>query len=699
MKLTEVSVKNYKSKSILKESWQDLTESQQVYVGRWETNVWPLLENYQKLLEQDLDTRQIQKIFTSAEQVSSAIGKNKTALGKTGEKIGATAGKIKQEIEKLATAAQKTAPVQNFDNKFNNLKTKLSAKLKTNPKGQNILNALDKWKDYATENPVKSTFAIAAMTTLLAFASGGASSGAAIGLLMRTANNTIKGDDLSSAVAKSGSMTALGAVAGAIGDMWDNGSVDIEKNDINEPSEVSAEVSTDNTDVDPETVIDNPEEFERAFAEKIYDEATKSNFSNNYKEQILDKMVNDVKVDGTKLSFNGTFVQGFYLTPNELQEYQSIVSNNGGGLEGATSDEAQNYVRGVYDIDPIEAPASEPEPEASDSNQTNSQNNLPSYMQNLSDTEALNLFKGYSNRLDDALADGNNRSAQSLSRLMAKMHSGYPELSDQFNDIEAETNSTDDIQPETSNIVLSADSNGRDIRDAIRSISDAGFSYDSYQGFGGVKIITVKLDDFVMQDIDPDSDDWVQNNEEGRRLARQALNKFTSSIDGDIGEFSFFVNDSTGKSIDAFNGQYIEESLEEQLWDKLELYEFSIVAAANKAADAIGATVAKTAQGVGKELANTITTKKLNRLWKKSGSPTDLDSIINILQSAGLDDKTIGTVGKQARISLDRQTNIDDLAKEIINSGLADLVKKKLNPKAPQDRKPVNKGQAPAGIS
>ena len=68
------------------------------------------------------------------------------------------------------------------------------------------------------ENPAKAAFVIGAMTSVLAFASGGIVSGAAIGFFLKLANNTLKGDKLSTALAKGVKGAAIGAIAGAIGD-------------------------------------------------------------------------------------------------------------------------------------------------------------------------------------------------------------------------------------------------------------------------------------------------------------------------------------------------------------------------------------------------------------------------------------------------------------------------------------------------
>ena len=50
MQLGEVTSYNLKSKTILAEGWQELTEAQRIYIGKWEKDVWPLVESINKLM-------------------------------------------------------------------------------------------------------------------------------------------------------------------------------------------------------------------------------------------------------------------------------------------------------------------------------------------------------------------------------------------------------------------------------------------------------------------------------------------------------------------------------------------------------------------------------------------------------------------------------------------------------------------------
>lgn len=512
MKLIEIGVKNYRSKEILTEGWQQLTESQQIYIGRWETTVWPLVEGYSRLLEQELDPRAIQKIFTSAEQVLNAQGKNTTALGKAGNVTSQLSSKIKQQIEKLAKASQQTQPIQNIDKQFEQLKLKIKNELSGSPIGRKLLTTVDGWKQFAEENPGKSAFVLGAMTSVLAFASGGIVSGAAIGLFIRLANNVIKGDSLSTALGKSAKGAALGAAAGLIGDIFQANNVEI-------PQDGELNISTDSSSMSDQVTqtFSSNDEYLQAWAEETYNQGSPSDLTDPYKDQIIQRIIDNAEVNGDvsqgRVEVNlkgGSMPMGFYLTDEEITEYSNI----------SDMQERLDYIRSIY---------------------------------------------------------------------------GEPE-------------------------------------------QDAEFDNDS--------------------DNEP-----------------KKLNLNKESI--------------------------------EALWDRLDAYELTEAPAmlgtigkfANRAADEIGKVaqkgVGKAAQGakaVGKELGSTVTVRKLSRMWKKSGSPTDLESIVNILKSAGLSDEQIGTVSKQAQINLTStsaqpgQVDVQSLAKQITDLGLADEVKRVLNPKGPEDR-------------
>ena len=218
MKITEVHQfpKSNRTASILTEGYKDLTETQRVYLGRWEKELWPLLEEFKQVSEANLTADEIQSIFKGAETQSIASGDNKTALGKVGSAAGAVAKlpvdlakKVDAKINELGRMAQNAGPVKNMDQKFDELKKKIEAE----NSDSKIVQGIKKVSDWAKENPGKASIAVGILTTVAAFA-GGPLGGAAAGLVLRSTKDLLQGEKLSTAVGKSVKTAAYGALAG-----------------------------------------------------------------------------------------------------------------------------------------------------------------------------------------------------------------------------------------------------------------------------------------------------------------------------------------------------------------------------------------------------------------------------------------------------------------------------------------------------
>ena len=651
MRLNEVGIKQYQSATILNESWQQLTEAQQLHVSRWESRVWPLVEQYSRLLEQDLTPDQIQNIFTSAEQVAKATGNNQTALGKAGKVTSEVTGKMKAEIEKLMKAAQDSGPIKNMDQQFDKIRSQLANKLKGNPAGQKILQGVDKWKGFAEENPAKSAFIVGAMTSILAFASGGIVSGAAIGFFLRLANNTIKGDKLSTAIGKGVKGAAIGAIAGALGDVvsgMDLGEPEFEGG----PAEVdvtasSDEIASSGGEEAASAIAEMTEEqFKEAYAREILERQAEK-FNMPVTDAMVQKVADNVEITGNypdnyNAGVEGTFVRGTtYLTPDEAQEYSRIVQANGGGMEGHFSKEANEFIKDAGGAGPNVVPDGGPDPETG-ANEPEADTGSSDPRQSADWDELEDFEKSY--------------------ELFAKVPA-EDWTPDDFKIVKAEG----DLNPMKASEYF-----------AVRP--------DAVKDFSGSDI--TKTEDFLKQMMGDEAWEAASRTEK-----EDAVDYLTTYVYGK----------PTG------------ESLEEQLWDALDAYELreapAIAAAlggaargigkvASKGADIVGKAAAKgvakagsAVKSAGNELGNIVTAKKLMRMWNKSGKPTDMGSIVNILNQAGISDEQVGTVGKQARIPLEKPKNanskddtgtaqvdpkLQTLADEIKKLGLADLLKPKL---------------------
>ena len=216
MKLQEVTGYNSRTAQILTEGYQDLTESQILYLGKFEKELWPLLEQYTKLAEAELTKDQINDIFNGAEQVAMDSGDNKTLAGKAGGAAAAAAKlpveiakKVDAKINELGKLAKNAGPVKNADKKFKDLKLQI---MDNNPDSK-VVQGIVKISDWAKENPGKASLAVGILTTMAAFA-GGPAGGLAAGLILRSTNELLKGADLSTAIGKSIKTAAYGALAG-----------------------------------------------------------------------------------------------------------------------------------------------------------------------------------------------------------------------------------------------------------------------------------------------------------------------------------------------------------------------------------------------------------------------------------------------------------------------------------------------------
>jgi len=222
MNVFEIVSYDCKSKHYLAEGWQSLTESQKRVINECERELWPLMEELTALLEQRLKPEQVEKLFTAAEEQSAdkLTKGGKAAKGaKDAAKLGAdTIKKVNQKINDLGKKLQDTEPVKNLDAQIEKLKQDIKQKAGDDSK---IIQQVEKYGNWAKENPGKSAFVIGVLTAAAAFA-GGPAGGAAVGLVLRSANEMLKGEKASTAVGKATKTAAVGALAGmafdAIGD-------------------------------------------------------------------------------------------------------------------------------------------------------------------------------------------------------------------------------------------------------------------------------------------------------------------------------------------------------------------------------------------------------------------------------------------------------------------------------------------------
>jgi hypothetical protein len=186
----------HEGRRLLRESCDGLTESQRVIVEGVYNELSPLIEA-------SLAPQQIQQLFGEIEKAATAGGDNRTGLG-----LGVDVAKeANNAINNLGKWLQDTTPVKMFDQKFEQLKGKVSTKF---PALAKQLTSMGEW---AKANPGKTAAIIGVLTTLAAVA-GGPVGGAIAGQILKGAAELMKGEKLSTAVGKGAKAAAFGWLTG-----------------------------------------------------------------------------------------------------------------------------------------------------------------------------------------------------------------------------------------------------------------------------------------------------------------------------------------------------------------------------------------------------------------------------------------------------------------------------------------------------
>lgn len=155
------------------------------------------------LIEASLDAAQIKSLFGEIEKQSIAGGNTRTLAGGAVD----VAKKANEIINNTGKWLQNTTPVKNFDQKFEDLKSKASEKF------PDLSDKLSSLGDWAKENPGK-TAAVVGILTAIASLAGGPVGGAIAGQVLRGTVELLKGEKLSTAIGKGVKTAAFGFIAG-----------------------------------------------------------------------------------------------------------------------------------------------------------------------------------------------------------------------------------------------------------------------------------------------------------------------------------------------------------------------------------------------------------------------------------------------------------------------------------------------------
>lgn len=183
-------------REILRESCDGLTNEQKRVVEN-------IYKEFIPLIEASLTADQVKQIFGAVEKASIEGGQSRTLAGKGID----VAKKANEIIDQLGAKVQDTAPVKAFDQKFEQLKSKVAEKF---PDLAQKTTSLGNW---VKENPGKSALVIGILTAIASLA-GGPVGGAIAGQVLRGAQELLKGEKLSTAVGKGIKTAALGYLSG-----------------------------------------------------------------------------------------------------------------------------------------------------------------------------------------------------------------------------------------------------------------------------------------------------------------------------------------------------------------------------------------------------------------------------------------------------------------------------------------------------
>ena len=359
MKLQEVTGFNSRTATILNEGYQDLTEQQILYLGKWEKELWPLVEQYTKLAEQELTKQQVLDIFSGAEQVAMDSGDNKTIAGKVGAGAAAAAKlpvdiakKVDAKINELGRLAQNAGPVKNADQKFEDLKKQITA----NNSDSKIVQGIQKISDWAKENPGKASIAVGVLTTMAAFA-GGPAGGAAAGLILRASKDLLQGEKLSTAVGKSVKTAAYGALAGLAIKGLTDGMID----NIATGSEAEADAMMDGFAADNfKSAVDSAAAdagFDAGVLDGAMDYSSTGNingFYYNYDMTMTADQVSQYKTLASAASSAKAFSPEYYEAAGKLHGFLSTTQTANADLS-ALSDTIKNIPKEVWTGDQLDA--------------------------------------------------------------------------------------------------------------------------------------------------------------------------------------------------------------------------------------------------------------------------------------------------------------------------------------------------------
>ena len=699
MKLQEVFAYNLKSQHILNEGWDTLNESQRLYLGKAERELWPLMEQLCKVFEAELTADQIQSIFKGAETHAMDTGTNKTALGKAGDaaklpiKLMKT---VNDKINELGKAAQKTGPVQNIDKKFEDLKKQIGSS------DGKIVQGVKFISDWAKENPGKASLAVAILTAAAAFATG-PGGGAAVGFLLKGTKGLLKGDKLSSATGQAAKMAAVGAGIGALGDQISEllpG--EISNTFINDASgeidvtQLSAMDATSLADIDADAaneliqtqgamqeLMRSPDldaeakEILQGQWDQVNAKIVELNGGGNVTDGI-DNMQAEFDIEGTgadiEKTTSGTELDGSEIDTTEVTAELSASELNDLGINSADfpdnewlTQNTQKFLDAGMTQEQIDALQDVQGFERALANKEFMGMNISSDMESAISTDNIKV-----DGIPDDISVGETfKSSTSLTLDDGTEYSGI--VTTEISGVDANGNAVYklvDVQtmtnPMSDELSKALEALPEEMQDELfDKVMDTGVASGSMEtaidnttanivkaaaAVGiGAGLAKADLKPQAAKSGDQTEFDFSKNQQEAykRDLHRMLAEVDPSRLDLEDPKYQQDPKSGTQMDLGLDDPNTMGAKAKRGLG-----------AAGKWAKDKVAGGVAGVKQGM-KDAGNKVTANKLNKAWKKAGSPMDTGAVVNILADAGLSNDDITSIGTSTKVDLPQPTSAE----------------------------------------
>ena len=270
--------------------------------------------------EAALTPDQIEQLFTSIEQGTTAAGGNRTMLGKGKD----AADAVNKAWEDLKTKIQNSGPIKNVDSTYDSVVSKIEAGL--GGPDNAVSKMIMKYREFAKKHPVAQGFIYAALIAAAGISGAGLGGAAVLGLL-KMADKLLQGEKFSSAAYSGAKTGAMAYAAGQIGKAIRG-------------DQAPAGGATDAAGTPIKGARGLADEADRIFREKVANgEVTDYN---SYQQGMQDSLDQALQNAGGKMSFQSQETARMIL---KAKLDNVVAQGNGGQFTGSGPEKAAELIK------------------------------------------------------------------------------------------------------------------------------------------------------------------------------------------------------------------------------------------------------------------------------------------------------------------------------------------------------------------